>query len=212
MVNKMNDGYEEVLSLIGSSAPTPGGGSVAALTLSHAHSLAMMVSRLTEGKPKWSNGHEAAHKVIKSSSSGVKTALELAHEDAEAFELVMTSFKLPKGNQDEISFRNDAIESSTINAARVPLEIMRESCKFIKSIEELSMTGNSNALTDLLASSKLADLATNIASLNVKINLDSLQHNMIVNKFTLEMDELLLISNQKSTIIEENILERLKWN
>ena len=40
----MNEGYNEVLRSIGSSEPTPGGGSVAALSLAHAHSLAMMVA------------------------------------------------------------------------------------------------------------------------------------------------------------------------
>jgi formiminotetrahydrofolate cyclodeaminase len=46
----MNDGYSQVLSSIASSDPTPGGGSVAALSLAHAQSLAIMVSRLTLGK------------------------------------------------------------------------------------------------------------------------------------------------------------------
>ena len=45
----MNEGYEEVLRAIASSAPTPGGGSVAALSLAHAQSLAVMVARLTVG-------------------------------------------------------------------------------------------------------------------------------------------------------------------
>ena len=53
----MNEGYKEVLRSIASSEPTPGGGSVAALALAHAHSLAMMVARLTEGKKKWADGH-----------------------------------------------------------------------------------------------------------------------------------------------------------
>ena len=53
----MNDGYMSILESIGSESPTPGGGTVAALTLAHAHSLAAMVSRLTVGKNKWQEGH-----------------------------------------------------------------------------------------------------------------------------------------------------------
>ena len=56
----MNDGYLEILNSIASSNPTPGGGSVAALSLAHAHSLAAMVSRLTLKSDKWSDGHEIA--------------------------------------------------------------------------------------------------------------------------------------------------------
>ncbi len=53
----MNDGYLDILNSIASSNPTPGGGSVAALSLAHAHSLATMVSRLTLKSDKWSDGH-----------------------------------------------------------------------------------------------------------------------------------------------------------
>ena len=66
----MNEGYEDVLQSIASSEPTPGGGSVAALSLAHAHSLAIMVARLTVGKEKWSDGHEAAESVISNSHTG----------------------------------------------------------------------------------------------------------------------------------------------
>ena len=78
----MNDGYADVLSKISSSSATPGGGSVAALTLAHAHALGMMVSRLTLGKEKWLEGQDFARKVIESSTEGIKRALLLADEDA----------------------------------------------------------------------------------------------------------------------------------
>ena len=56
----MNDGYMDVLRSIASSEPTPGGGSVAALSLAHAHSLSLMVARLTLANEKWVEGHDAA--------------------------------------------------------------------------------------------------------------------------------------------------------
>ena len=37
----MNEGYLQILNSISSSKPTPGGGSVAALTLAHGHSLSV---------------------------------------------------------------------------------------------------------------------------------------------------------------------------
>ena len=48
----MNEGYMDVLRSVASSEPTPGGGSVAALSLAHAHSLSLMVARLTLAKEK----------------------------------------------------------------------------------------------------------------------------------------------------------------
>ena len=208
----MNDGYADVLSKISSSSPTPGGGSVAALTLAHAHALGMMVSRLTLGKEKWSEGHNSASEVIELSTKGIDLSLLLADEDASAFDAVMDSYRLPRDNELQKSIRAEAIESSTINAAFVPLKIMRASSDFLQSIMGLSRTGNPNALTDLLASSELAYASSKIASYNVQINLDSLDDTDEKKDIAQEMESLLKVSLASSTTIESIIMERLKWD
>ena len=208
----MNDGYADVLSRISSSSPTPGGGSVAALTLAHAHALGMMVSRLTLGKEKWSEGHNSASEVIELSTKGIDLSLLLADEDASAFDAVMDSYRLPRDNELQKSIRAEAIESSTINAAFVPLKIMRASSDFLQSIMGLSRTGNPNALTDLLASSELAYASSKIASYNVQINLDSLDDTDEKKDIAQEMESLLKASLDSSTTIESIIMERLKWD
>ena len=211
MIN-LNDGYADVLSKISSSSPTPGGGSVAALTLAHAHALGMMVSRLTLGKEKWSEGHDFATKVIESSTVGIERALLLSDEDASAFDAVIDSYNLPRDNDSQKSIRAEAIVSSTINAALVPLKIMRASSDFLQSIIGLSKTGNANALTDLLASSELAHASSIIASYNVKINLDSLDDTDEKKNISQEMETLQKSSFASSSIIEATILERLRWS
>ena len=211
MIN-LNDGYADVLSRISSSSPTPGGGSVAALSLAHAHALGMMVSRLTLGKEKWSEGHNSASEVIELSTKGIDLSLLLADEDASAFDAVMDSYRLPRDNELQKSIRAEAIESSTINAAFVPLKIMRASSDFLQSIMGLSRTGNPNALTDLLASSELAYASSKIASYNVQINLDSLDDTDEKKDIAQEMVSLLKASLASSTTIESIIMERLKWD
>ena len=211
MIN-LNDGYADVLSKISSSSPTPGGGSVAALTLAHAHALGMMVSRLTLGKEKWLEGHNSASEVIELSTKGIDLSLLLADEDASAFDAVMDSYRLPRDNDLQKSIRIEAIESSTINAALVPLKIMRASSDFLQSIIGLSRTGNPNALTDLLASSELAYASSKIASYNVQINLDSLDNTDEKKNISQEMESLLKASLDSSTTIESIIMERLKWD
>ncbi|HII26054.1 MAG TPA: cyclodeaminase/cyclohydrolase family protein [Candidatus Thalassarchaeaceae archaeon] len=208
----MNEGYADVLSRISSSSPTPGGGSVAALSLAHAHALGMMVSRLTLGKEKWSEGHNSASEVIELSTKGIDLSLLLADEDASAFDAVMDSYRLPRDNELQKSIRAEAIESSTINAAFVPLKIMRASSDFLQSIMGLSRTGNPNALTDLLASSELAYASSKIASYNVQINLDSLDDTDEKKDIAQEMESLLKASLASSTTIESIIMERLKWD
>lgn len=172
----MNEGYISVLNDISSDSPTPGGGTVAALTLSHAHSLALMVARLTVGKEKWASGHDAAQEIIDFCGQSMKRSLSLAEEDAEAFDHVMYAYRLPKSDEEENLVRKNAILSATIGAAKTPLSIAKVGHKLLTKLLNLAKYGNSNAITDLAASSELAYTAVYIESLNVKINVDSMKN------------------------------------
>ena len=177
----MNDGYMSILESIGSESPTPGGGTVAALTLAHAHSLAAMVSRLTVGKNKWQEGHLISNLIIDSSIESLDRAISLAKEDSLAFDKVMNSYRMAKSNDEEIESRKLAILQSTIGAAQTPLEIAEEGFKLLSLLPDLARFGNLNAITDLAASSELAYVAVYIASLNVKINVDSMSDEKLNN-------------------------------
>ena len=177
----MNDGYMSTLESIGSESPTPGGGTVAALTLAHAHSLAAMVSRLTVGKNKWQEGHLISNLIIDSSIESLDRAISLAKEDSLAFDKVMNSYRMAKSNDEEIESRKLAILQSTIGAAQTPSEIAEEGFKLLSLLPDLARFGNLNAITDLAASSELAYAAVYIASLNVKINVDSMSDEKLDN-------------------------------
>ena len=165
----MNDGYLDILNSIASSNPTPGGGSVAALSLAHAHSLATMVSRLTLKSDKWSDGHEIANHIQQFSDKRIQNSISLADKDAEAFDAVMIAYRLPKGEDDSDS-RSEAIREATMGAALAPLETINASLDLMNDLLELSRNCNANALTDLAASAELAHSAAKIAELNVMIN------------------------------------------
>ena len=177
----MNDGYLSILESIGSDSPTPGGGTVAALTLAHAHSLAAMVSRLTVGKNKWQEGHQISNLIIDSSVESLERAISLAKEDSLAFDKVMDSYRMAKSNDEEIESRKLAILQSTIGAAQTPSKIAEEGLKLLSILPDLARFGNLNAITDLAASSELAYSAVYIASLNVKINVDSMSDEKLNN-------------------------------
>lgn len=172
----MNDGYMSILEQIASKSPTPGGGTVAALTLAHAHSLAVMVSRLTIGKEKWQEGHEISNLIINSSIETLEKSISLAGDDSLAFDKVMESYRMPRGNDVEIESRKLAILESTIGAAQTPSEIAEEGLKLLSLLPDLARFGNLNAITDLAASSELAYTAVYIATLNVKINVDTMSN------------------------------------
>ena len=98
---KLNDGYREILDSIASDSPTPGGGSVAALSLAHAHALVCMVARLTLKSSKWESGHDSATNALNWSHEGISVAIDLAHRDAESFDSVILAFKMPKSTDDK---------------------------------------------------------------------------------------------------------------
>ncbi len=208
----MNEGYRQIIDSISSPDPTPGGGSVSALVLSHAHSLALMVSRLTLGKEKWADGQSISKKIISSSTQGVESSLDLAKKDAAAFDMVMDSYRLPKDTEALKETRKKSIQKSTIRAATVPLEIMRESTKLMETITDLARYGNSNALTDLLGAADLAKTSTTIASYNVRINLDDLDPCDEKTSITNELDKLARTNVESYKVIRNVILERLKWD
>ena len=170
----MNDGYRDVLSSIASSEPTPGGGSVAALCLAHAHSLAAMVARLTVASDKWSDGHVIATMVIEKSDIAIRNSLDLADRDADAFDSVMAAYRIPKDENSHQS-RAQAIRDATIGAARVPLETLLSSSDLIHQLLELSRACNRNALTDLASSAELAHTAARMAKMNIRVNTDYLE-------------------------------------
>jgi len=172
-VIELNGGYREILDSIASDSPTPGGGSVAALCLAHAHSLAAMVARLTVASQKWSNGHEIASEVIERSDDAISDSLALADRDADAFDSVMAAYRMPKTEGFQES-RRQAIRGATIGAAIVPLETLVSASELLHNLLEMSRECNSNALTDLASSAELAHTAARMAEMNVRINTDYL--------------------------------------
>ena len=206
----MNEGYKEVLRSIASSEPTPGGGSVAALALAHAHSLAMMVARLTEGKKKWADGHETAQSVISESQAGLAESLRLAEIDAEAFESVMSAYRLPRETEEEKEIRKKSIRDATIGAAEAPLATASSARKLLSSLERLCESCNENALTDLASSSELCLSAVKIAAMNVRINLDFIDGDD-VDRLSSQIDKVVQQSTTSAEAIALKVNERLGW-
>ena len=203
----MNEGYIAVLESIASSNPTPGGGTVAALTLAHAHSLAIMVSRLTVNSEKWADGHQIANTIISTSDEQISKALNLASADSLAFDAVMMAYKLPKVDPEA---RKNTIRQATIDAALAPLDTMNSCLEFLQNLNQLSKGCNSNALTDLASAAELAISAAKIAGFNIKINTNHLSGEDIDSINT----QSLFIFDSCTILMEEIIStyeDRLGW-
>ena len=206
----MNDGYMDVLRSIASSEPTPGGGSVAALSLAHAHSLSLMVARLTLAKEKWVEGHDAAKATIELSEPALEEAILLAISDSEAFESVMSAYRLPKETEDEKKQRSEEIRNATIGAALAPLNTASSAQKLLSNLEKQSASCNPNALTDLASASEMALSAAKIASLNVRINLEYIEGED-VDLLTSKINTAVERCKKSANIVELMVNKRLDW-
>ena len=206
----MNEGYMDVLRSIASSEPTPGGGSVAALSLAHAHSLSLMVARLTLAKEKWVEGHDAAKASIELSEPALEEAILLAISDSEAFESVMSAYRLPKKTEDEKKQRSEEIRNATIGAALAPLNTASSAQKLLSNLEKQSASCNPNALTDLASASEMALSAAKIASLNVRINLEYIEGED-VDLLTSKINSAVEQSIKSANIVALMVNKRLEW-
>ena len=206
----MNEGYMDVLRSIASSEPTPGGGSVAALSLAHAHSLSLMVARLTLAKEKWVEGHDAAKATIELSEPALEEAILLAISDSEAFESVMSAYRLPKETEDEKKQRSEEIRNATIGAALAPLNTASSAQKLLSNLEKQSASCNPNALTDLASASEMALSAAKIASLNVRINLEYIEGED-VDLLTSKINTVVEQSIKSANIVALMVNKRLEW-
>ena len=159
---------------LASSSPTPGGGTAAAIALGQASALTVMVCDLTIGKEKWQDGWKIAEEAMLLSVKIMRRAGELADEDSDAFDEVMASFKLPKGNDEEVSIRKTAIRNATLKATEKPFETAELALDLLKILPELANKGNSNAVSDVGVAGLLASAACKGALFNVDINLGSL--------------------------------------
>ena len=206
----MNEGYMDVLRSIASSEPTPGGGSVAALSLAHAHSLSLMVARLTLAKEKWEEGHDAAKASIELSEPALEDAILLAISDSEAFQSVMSAYRLPKETEDEKKQRSEEIRNATIGAALAPLNTASSAQKLLSNLEKQSAACNPNALTDLASASEMALSAAKIASLNVRVNLEYIEGedvDIITSNINTAVERCIKSAN----IVELMVNKRLEW-
>jgi formiminotetrahydrofolate cyclodeaminase len=120
-----------------------------------------MVGRLTVGREGYEDAEEAMRRYLEEADAARAVFLELADRDAQAFDVVMSAFKMPKEDDRQKAERSAAIQRAYEGAARVPLEITE--------------IGNVNAASDGLVAAFALHAATYSALANVEINVAALK-------------------------------------
>lgn len=157
----------QFLDRLASDRPTPGGGSVAALTGALAASLGRMVCGYTLGRKKYAEVEPAIRAIVARLERAEKLLRAMVDEDAAAYGALSAAFKLDKSDP----ARAAAIRKSAATAAVVPLTT---ACVCRQVLNELAALGpicNRNLTSDIDVASHLARAALQSAAINVRVNI-----------------------------------------
>jgi len=191
------------LDELASNSPTPGGGSVAALTGALGASLISMVGNLTVGKKKYENVEEDIKKIVSSSEKLRYELSQLIEEDVKVFNNFMSTYKMPKETEDEKKMRTEKIQEALIKAAKVPLKTAYKCLDIMILSQEAAEKGNINVISDAGVAALMAEAALESAILNVKINLRMIKDEKIREELSSSIKEILLKEKgQKEKVLE----------
>ena len=156
---------------LASGAPTPGGGSAAALAGALGAALVQMVVALTTGRPG-AEPHEDELRELALAAAGFQSELlQLVENDAAAYASVLAARRLPRETERERELRRMQIDAAVREATRSPLHIAERAAEVLELAERLAPIGSRNAISDVGVAGLLAAAALRGGALNVWINL-----------------------------------------
>ncbi len=178
------------LSALASPAPTPGGGTAAAIAGAMGAGLAEMVTALTLAREKYAASHDAMRPIARGAAAAREELLALAWQDAEAYDEVVAARRLPKDTDEQKRRRDERISAANRRAAEVPLGTARAAGELLQAMPELARKGNPNAASDAGAAALLLEAAVQAALLNVAINLPGVSDEDFVARMRREASRL----------------------
>jgi methenyltetrahydrofolate cyclohydrolase len=167
--------FRELLAEFASTAPTPGGGSAAALGASVAFALLTMVTRMPRTRTGSDDERATLDRVAEEVQRLGEHAVQLVDDDAAAYEEVVAAYRLPKASENDKATRRDAIEAALRGAAEVPLDVMRACQAGLVNAIDVAKRGNPAAASDVAVGVELLTAAARSAALNVRVNLKSIR-------------------------------------
>jgi glutamate formiminotransferase/formiminotetrahydrofolate cyclodeaminase len=193
------------LDALAAGTAVPGGGSASAYSGAVAAALVAMVARLTVGKKKYAAVEPRMVEIVNQAETLRSQLTYAVEEDAQAFEVVMQAFKLPKATAKEVDERNKAIENATLKAAQVPLSVAQRAVQVMELAEEVIKTGNINAISDGATGAAHARAALDGAGYNVRINAKNLADTSRAEALLVGLRDL----EQRATYLEDRIHKEL---
>jgi formiminotetrahydrofolate cyclodeaminase len=199
----------EFAQLLASEAPTPGGGSAAALAAALGTSLCAMVARLTVGREKYHDSRESMGMMREAADDLSARFLALVDRDSDAYNHVLAALGLPKETEAQKESRGKAMERAMRKAAAAPMETLEELSRVPGLLREALLYGNPNCLTDAGVAVQLVRAAATGAAYNVRINLAGIKDQAFTGTLSVRARELLAQILSETAELEQIVEQRL---
>ena len=202
LIELSNKEFSQALS---SKAAVPGGGGASALVGSLGAALGLMVGNLTVGKAKYAHSEPEIKELMAEAEKLRIRLLQLVDGDAEAFEPLSKAYSIPKDAPD----RDEIMEKCLKDAAAVPMEILRISCKVIELQKGFAELGSSLAISDAGTGVAFCQSAMKGAALNVLINTRSMKDRAYAEEMNFEVETLLNKYEPLAQKVYKEVYDRL---
>ncbi len=199
----------QFLDDLASKAPTPGGGSAAALLGAVAAGLVSMVGQYTVGREKFRDVEPEARRILERSEALRAELTRLAQADIEAFGEVSAAYRLPRVTDEEKAARSEAIQASLITATEAPMATARAARELISLCADLAPIGNPQTVSDVGVGALAADACLQSAALNVAINLKAMKNADRAAAYQSDLDTLLEKRESRLAEVLETVRQRL---
>jgi len=180
----------EFVDEVSRESPTPGGGSIAALTGALGAALGSMVSNLTANK----RGSQDVDQVLNEAAEKLQEIkdqlIKAVDEDTKAFNAFMEARRLPSKTEKEKSQREKAMQEGIKKAVSVPWNTAELCLQVIELAKTVAENGNPNSVTDVGCGAEAAFAGVKGGIYNVLINLKDIKDAEYCNQMRKKCSEL----------------------
>ena len=200
---------DEYINELGSKAPVPGGGGASAVAGALSAALAGMVCNLTVGKKSYIAVEDDVKRILEDMNKHMESFIRLSDKDAEVFYPLSQAYGFKPQNNEEKKLHEENMEKLLLDAAMVPLDIMKEAYSMLGANDFLAKKGSKLAVSDAGVAVSMLRSAVCGAMMNVVINVKYMKDRIKAQNILDEASELLENTMNKADVIYREVLEVL---
>jgi len=185
--------------------PTPGGGSVAAITAAVAAATGQMVANYTIGKKSFADVEDQVSDICHRLAKSQGMLAQLMAEDMIAYQALQAAGRLDAQQAGPASEKTAAAAA----AIAVPFEILAVAVAVLEDLDRLKDICNPYLLSDVGVAGELAYAAARAAGLNVRINLPQLPDAREAKSLRQQLDQQSARAERHHQAIDRLMSERI---